>query len=58
MKKIKIVVLTIILCVIVGVGTYFITYKIDQAKKGGTVDVKVTFDDTESYIIPSIKKNE
>ncbi len=55
-KKIKIIIITIILCAIAGALGYFVTYKIDLAKKGGSVDVKVTFDDTETYVIPSVKK--
>lgn len=55
-KKVIIISVSIILCVISFVLTYFVTLKIDMLKKGGNVDVKVTFDDTESYVIPSIKK--
>ena len=46
----------IILCLIIGVGAYFGTLYLDKLKKGGEVNMTVTFDDTESYTIPSIKK--
>lgn len=57
-RKILIIILSIALCVVSGVLAYFISLKIDMAKKGGNVDLKVTFDDTETYVIPSIKKME
>ncbi len=53
MKKI---VSVILICIAVGVITYFGTYFLDQLRKGGDVKVTVTFDDTESYVIPSIAK--
>ena len=53
MKKIIGVVL---LCLIVGIGTYFLTLFLDNLKKGGDVNVIVTFDDAESYVIPNINK--
>ena len=46
----------IILCAIVGVGAYFGTLYLDKLRKGGEVKVTVTFDDTETYVIPSIEK--
>ena len=46
----------IILCGIVGVGAYFGTLYMDKLRKGGEVNVEVTFDDTETYTIPSIDK--
>ncbi len=55
-KRIKVLFITIILCLLSGVLTYFISLKIDLARKGGNVNFKVTFDDTETYTIPSIKK--
>ena len=55
MKK-KTVFITIIMCIISCILTYFISLKIDMLRKGGNVNVKVTFDDTETYIIPNIKK--
>ena len=33
-----------------------ISLKIDMIRKGGNVDIKVTFDDTKTYTIPNIKK--
>ena len=55
-KKILIIILVIALCIVSGILAYFISLKIDMSKKGGSVNLKVTFDDTESYVIPSIKK--
>ena len=46
----------IFLCLIVGVGAYFGTLAYDKAKKGGEVNLTVTFDDTDYYQIPSTKK--
>ena len=46
----------ILLCGIIGVVAYFGTLYLDKLKKGGEVNLTVTFDDTESYIIPSVKK--
>ena len=53
MKKI---VGVIFLCLIIGVLSYFGTLYLDKLKQGGEVKVTVTFDDTNTYIIPSIKK--
>lgn len=46
----------IFLCLIVGVGAYFGTLYLDKLRKGGEVNVTVTFDDTETYVIPSVIK--
>ena len=46
----------ILLCILVGIGAYFGTLYLDNLKRGGDVKVTVTFDDTESYVIPSIEK--
>lgn len=46
----------ILLCLIVGIGAYFGTLYIDNLRKDSNVSVTVTFDDTKSYIIPSIDK--
>ena len=46
----------ILLCGVIGVGAYFGTLYYDNLKKGGDVNVTVTFDDTETYTIPSIQK--
>ena len=46
----------IILCLIVGIGSYFLTLFLDNLRKGGDVNVVVTFDDTNYYTIPSITK--
>ncbi len=46
----------ILLCLIVGVGAYFGTLYLDNLRKDGNVSVTVTFDDTESYVIPTTSK--
>lgn len=46
----------ILLCLIIGVGTYFGTLYLDNLRRGGDVNLTVTFDDTETYTIPSIEK--
>lgn len=56
-KKMNIVLkifIVIVLCCLCGVGTYFLTYHLDKAKKGGDVKLTVTFDDTTTYVIPSL----
>lgn len=52
-KKMVISFIVIILCAFFGIGTYYITLAIDKARKGGEVNITVTFDDTESYVIPN-----
>jgi len=52
----KRIVSVIIVCLIMGVLAYFGTYYMDKLRKGGEVNITVTFDDTETYVIPSIKK--
>ena len=46
----------ILLCAIIGVAAYFGTLYMDKLKKGGEVNVTVTFDDTETFKIESIEK--
>ncbi len=46
----------ILLCLVMGVVAYYGTLYIDNLRKGGDVNVTVTFDDTETYVIPSIEK--
>ncbi len=46
----------ILLCLVFGIGAFFGTRYLDKLKKGGEVNVSVTFDDTKTYIIPSVKK--
>ena len=46
----------ILLCAIIGVGTYFGTLYLDKLRKGGEVNVTVTFDDTESFTLESVEK--
>ena len=46
----------IFLCLIICVGAYFGTLVLDNLRRGGDVKITVTFDDTETYIIPSIEK--
>ena len=46
----------ILLCLVIGVVGYYGTLYLDNLRRGGDVNVTVTFDDTETYIIPSIEK--
>ena len=46
----------ILLCAIFGVGGYFGTLYLDNLRKGGDVNITVTFDDTETFKLESIKK--
>ena len=46
----------IFLCVVIGVGAYFGTLYLDKLKQGGDVNVTVTFDDTETFTLETIKK--
>lgn len=46
----------IFLCAIIGVGAYFGTLYMDKLRKGGEVNVTVTFDDTETFTLETIKK--
>lgn len=46
----------ILLCGVIGTLAYFGTLYMDKLRKGGEVNVTVTFDDTETYVIPSIEK--
>lgn len=50
------IIVVIILCAIFGVGAYFGTLAIDNLSRGGDVKMTVTFDDTETYIMPNNKK--
>ena len=51
-KKIEIVIITLILCVISSIITYYATLAIDKSRKGGDVNIVVTLDDNEisSYL--------
>ncbi len=53
MKKI---IFIILLCLAIGTASYFGTRELDKLRRGGEVNVTVTFDDTETYVIPSITK--
>lgn len=46
----------ILLCLVIGVVSYFATLYLDNLRRGGDVNVTVTFDDTDTYIIPSTEK--
>lgn len=46
----------VFLCLIIGVLSYFGTLYLDKLKQGGEVKVIVTFDDSDTYVIPNIKK--
>ncbi len=55
-KRVKRMIIIVILCLISGILSYFGTLFLDKLKKGGDVQVSVTFDDTETYEIPSVQK--
>ena len=55
-KKAIRIIITIILCIITFIGGYYLTLFLDNLGRGDDLNVTVTFDDTESYIIPSTKK--
>lgn len=55
-KKKKNIILTISLCIILGLVGYFGSLVYDKAKKGGEVKVTITFDDTETYVVPNLNK--
>ena len=46
----------ILLCIVIGVGAYFLTFYLDNLRKGGDVNVTVTFDDTETFTLETIEK--
>lgn len=52
MNKVWKIIILILCALLVGVGAYFGTYYLDMLRKGGNVDIKVTFDDTKTYVIP------
>lgn len=56
MKKVKSIILIIILCLIMALASYYLTLLMDQKRRGGEVKVTVTFEDTETYVIPNTKK--
>ena len=55
-KRIKRIIITIVLCIVCGCITYFGTLMMDKGRNRGEVKVTVTFDDSKTYVIPSIKK--
>ena len=46
----------ILLCLIVGVVAYFGTLLLDNIRRGGDVNVTVTFDDTKTFKLETISK--
>lgn len=46
----------ILLCLIVGIVAYFGTLLLDNLRRGGDVNVTVTFDDTETFKLETIEK--
>ena len=48
--------LVILICVGFCVASYFVTLKMDRMKRGEDVDITVTFEDSETYVIPNTKK--
>lgn len=57
-SKVKVIVITIILCIVFGIIGYFGTLLLDNIRRAGTPKIKITFDDSETYVIPSTKKLE
>ena len=57
-KKIVWILVTIIVSGLVGIGSYFLTEKIDKLRKDGNVLVTVTFDDTKEFELENVKKLE
>ena len=56
MKNFKLIFATIILCIIAFIIGYYLTLSLDKLKSGDDVNIKVTFEDTEKFSIPSVKK--
>lgn len=48
--------LIIILCAGFGVASYFVTLKMDRMRRGEDVNITVTFEDAETYVIPNTQK--
>ena len=55
-KKVKLIIITIILCIVTFIMGYYVTLTIDNAKIGDNVNIKVTYEDTDKASILSIKK--
>lgn len=55
MKK-KFILIGIILVIISGIVGYFGTMYLDQLRKGGTVDISITYEDVEEFQIENNKK--
>ena len=55
-KKILRIIIVLILCAGSFIVSYYGTRYLDSLKNKGNASVTVTFDDTETYTIPSIKK--
>ena len=45
-----------LLCIAIGIGTYFATLYLDKLKTKGEVNVTVTFDDTETFKLETVSK--
>ncbi len=56
MKKVKKIIIIIILCLLCGLVGYFGTLTLDKMKNKGTVNITVTFDDNESFILENTNK--
>ena len=55
-SKIYLIVSTLIFSIIAFIIGFYLTLAIDKAKGGEDVNIKVTYEDSETYIIPSVKK--
>lgn len=58
MKKGKLIIIGVILGILSGVLGYFGTFYIDKLRKGGEVNVSVTYEDVEEFTLENNKKLE
>ena len=56
MKKGKIIIIGVILGILSGVFGYFGTFYLDKLRKGGEVNVSVTYEDVEEFTLENNKK--
>ncbi len=56
MKKVKLIIITLILCIVAFLIGYYVRLSLDKWKGGEDVNVKVVYEDSEIFTIPSIKK--
>lgn len=58
MKKSKLIIIGVILGILSGILGYFGTLYLDKLKKGGEVNVSVTYEDVEEFTLENNKKLE